>query len=83
MVDLDAALGRGSNRSILETLVGMAPCRVGGGIRDAEAARRWLDAGAARVVLGTAAPNVAMTPSPRNLSMLPPRPWITGTTCAW
>ena len=33
----------------------MAPCRVGGGIRDRDAALAWLDRGAARVVLGTAA----------------------------
>lgn len=55
VVDLDAALGRGSNTPLIEELVRMAPCRVGGGIRDVHAARRWLDAGAARVVLGTAA----------------------------
>jgi len=55
VVDLDAALGRGSNASLVQELVRIAPCRVGGGIRDVEAAVRWLDAGAARVVLGTAA----------------------------
>jgi len=32
-----------------------APCRVGGGIRDLDAARGWLDAGAARIMIGTAA----------------------------
>ncbi len=55
VVDLDAALGRGSNRALVEALVRRAPCRVGGGIRDLETARFWLDAGARRVVLGTAA----------------------------
>ena len=55
VIDLDAALGRGSNAELIAELVGTANCRVGGGIRDVEAARAWLDAGAARVILGTAA----------------------------
>ena len=55
VVDLDAALGRGSNTELIRRLVRRAPCRVGGGIRDLETARRWLDDGAARIVLGTAA----------------------------
>lgn len=55
VVDLDAALGRGSNAALIRELCRIASCRVGGGIRDAATARGWLDAGAARVVLGTAA----------------------------
>src|SRR5204862_6141851 len=55
VVDLDAALGRGSNAELIRDLVRRAPCRVGGGIRDLDSARRWLDAGAAHVMIGTAA----------------------------
>ena len=55
VVDLDAALGRGSNAAVIEELVALAPCRVGGGIRTVEAAIAWLDRGALSVVLGTAA----------------------------
>lgn len=55
VVDLDAALGRGSNAGTIRELCRIARCRVGGGIRDAATARAWLDAGAAGVVLGTAA----------------------------
>jgi phosphoribosyl-ATP pyrophosphohydrolase/phosphoribosyl-AMP cyclohydrolase len=55
IVDLDAALGRGSNRDLILDLVRRAPCRVGGGIRTLEQAREWLDAGATRIVVGTAA----------------------------
>ena len=55
VVDLDAALGRGDNRALIESLVRRAPVRVGGGIRDLATARRWLDAGARRIVIGTAA----------------------------
>lgn len=55
VVDLDAALGRGSNADVVRELVRIAPCRVGGGIRSIEAAIQWLDAGARSVVMGTAA----------------------------
>ena len=57
VVDLDAALGRGggSNAALIRDLVRRAPCRVGGGIRDLDSARRWLDAGAAQIMIGTAA----------------------------
>lgn len=55
VVDLDAALGRGSNADLIRTMVRRASCRVGGGIRDLDSARAWLDAGAARIVVGTAA----------------------------
>ncbi len=55
VVDLDAALGQGSNAPLMRAMVRRAPCRVGGGIRSLDAARAWLDAGARKVVLGTAA----------------------------
>ncbi len=54
-IDLDAALGRGSNAALIEDLCTRHDCRVGGGIRDEATARRWLDAGAAKIILGTAA----------------------------
>jgi phosphoribosyl-ATP pyrophosphohydrolase len=55
VVDLDAAMGRGSNADVIARMVRRAPCRVGGGIRDVDAARAWLDRGAVKVMLGTAA----------------------------
>lgn len=55
VIDLDAALGTGSNAATIEELCARAACRVGGGIRDFETAVRWLDAGAQRIILGTAA----------------------------
>lgn len=55
VVDLDAALGRGSNAALIRDLLPIARCRVGGGIRDVRSAIEWLDAGAAQIVLGTAA----------------------------
>lgn len=65
VIDLDAAMGTGSNRALIEELVRIAPCRVGGGIRDAETAVRWLDAGAAKVILGTAAVPEVLRELPR------------------
>lgn len=65
VIDLDAALGRGSNEPMVRELLTRARCRVGGGIRDVDTARRWLDAGAARVTLGTAATPEVLSKLPR------------------
>jgi phosphoribosyl-ATP pyrophosphohydrolase/phosphoribosyl-AMP cyclohydrolase len=66
VVDLDAALGRGSNAALIRTMVRRAACRVGGGIRDLASARAWLDAGAERVVIGTAASPAFCSALPRD-----------------
>jgi len=55
VIDLDAALGRGSNAGIARELVRRYPCRFGGGIRSVDSALEWLDAGAEKIILGTAA----------------------------
>ena len=55
LIDLNAATGKGSNRELIERLLKLHPCRVGGGIRDLETARHFLKAGASRIILGTAA----------------------------
>src|SRR6266571_6342424 len=55
VVDLDAAFDKGSNAGLIREMVRRAPCRVGGGIRDLDTARSWLDAGATRIMIGTAA----------------------------
>ncbi|MHC4262353.1 MAG: phosphoribosyl-ATP diphosphatase [Planctomycetota bacterium] len=65
VVDLDAAIGTGKNTRSIEDLVGLAPCRVGGGIRSVETARAWLDRGATKVVLGTAATPEILRELPR------------------
>jgi phosphoribosyl-ATP pyrophosphohydrolase len=64
VIDLDAALGQGSNAGVIRELARRHPCRVGGGIRDLDAAIGWLDAGAEQIILGTAA-------APELLSRLP------------
>src|SRR2546427_225767 len=52
VVDLDAALGKGSNAGVIRGMGRRAPCRVGGGIRDLDAAREWLHARAPQNVIG-------------------------------
>ncbi len=66
VVDLDAALGRGSNAGVIHELLRIAPCRVGGGIRTVDAAMHWLDAGACKVMLGTAATPEVLEQLPRD-----------------
>jgi phosphoribosylformimino-5-aminoimidazole carboxamide ribotide isomerase len=57
VVDLDAALGRGTNRAIVRDLLADAatPVQVGGGIRSTEDVESLLSDGAERVVVGTRA----------------------------
>jgi phosphoribosylformimino-5-aminoimidazole carboxamide ribotide isomerase len=55
VIDLDAALGRGSNDGLVRFLAARATCRVGGGVRSEERARGLLEQGAAKVIVGTAA----------------------------
>ncbi len=69
VIDLDAALGRGENREVVAELVRRHPCRVGGGIRTAEAALDWLDRGARKVILGTAADPALLSTLPRDRVM--------------
>jgi len=66
VIDLDAAMGEGSNAALVERLLdaGFA-CRVGGGIRDRETALRWLDRGASKIILGTAARPELLASLPR------------------
>jgi phosphoribosylformimino-5-aminoimidazole carboxamide ribotide isomerase len=55
VIDLDAAIGSGSNEDLVEHIACRARTRVGGGVRTPEKARRLLDLGAERVIVGTAA----------------------------
>ena len=57
VIDLDAAMGRGSNARLVGQLCRKASMRVrvGGGIRTSARARRILAAGAEKVIIGSAA----------------------------
>ena len=54
LIDLDAAIGQGSNSELIKFFVAKLPCQIGGGIRSLERARQALDLGAQRVILGSA-----------------------------
>ncbi|MBX9724414.1 MAG: phosphoribosyl-ATP diphosphatase [Candidatus Obscuribacterales bacterium] len=55
VIDLDAALGTGSNLDLIKRICRVADARVGGGIRDYERGRELLRAGAKQIIIGTAA----------------------------
>jgi phosphoribosylformimino-5-aminoimidazole carboxamide ribotide isomerase len=55
VIDLDAAIGRGSNGELVRWLAARAKTRIGGGVRSAERARELVEQGAHRVIVGTAA----------------------------
>lgn len=66
VVDLDAALGRGSNEKLIMDMLRISPCRVGGGIRTVEKALRYLDGGALKVIIGTKAEPSFLAALPRS-----------------
>jgi phosphoribosylformimino-5-aminoimidazole carboxamide ribotide isomerase len=55
VIDLDAAMGRGSNDDLVRMLASKAATRVGGGVRDAARARALVEQGARKVIVGTSA----------------------------
>jgi phosphoribosylformimino-5-aminoimidazole carboxamide ribotide isomerase len=55
VIDLDAAMGRGSNDELVRLLASKAATRVGGGVRTVERAQALVAQGARKVILGTSA----------------------------
>jgi phosphoribosylformimino-5-aminoimidazole carboxamide ribotide isomerase len=54
LIDLDAAMGRGSNRELIAMICKRLPCQTGGGIRDVASGSELLTLGARRVIFGSA-----------------------------
>jgi phosphoribosylformimino-5-aminoimidazole carboxamide ribotide isomerase len=55
VIDLDAAMGRGSNGDLVRMIASKAVTRVGGGVRTVERAQELVQQGARKVIVGTAA----------------------------
>lgn len=55
VIDLDAAMGRGSNDGLVRQIAGKAAIRAGGGVRTVERAQALVEQGARKVIVGTAA----------------------------
>jgi phosphoribosylformimino-5-aminoimidazole carboxamide ribotide isomerase len=55
VIDLNAAMGTGSNDELVRLVASHARTRVGGGVRSVDRARALVDAGAHKVIVGTAA----------------------------
>jgi len=54
IVDIDAAMGTGSNKELIKKIVQQYPCYVGGGIRTYQDAIDFLNSSARRVIISTA-----------------------------
>src|ERR1700756_4815387 len=55
VIDLDAAMGRGSNDELVRLVASQAVARVGGGVRTVARAQALREQGVYRVIVGTAA----------------------------
>jgi phosphoribosylformimino-5-aminoimidazole carboxamide ribotide isomerase len=55
VIDLDAAMGRGSNDGLVRVLASKAAIRAGGGVRTVERARALVEQGVRKVIVGTSA----------------------------
>jgi phosphoribosylformimino-5-aminoimidazole carboxamide ribotide isomerase len=54
LIDLDAAMGQGDNRSLVKHFAAQLPSQVGGGVRTVEKVEEVLSLGAKRAIIGSA-----------------------------
>ncbi|MDR2942755.1 MAG: phosphoribosyl-ATP diphosphatase, partial [Treponema sp.] len=55
VIDLDAAMGKGSNLEIIKPLLRKTECRVGGGIKTPHQAQELISLGARKIIIGSGA----------------------------
>jgi phosphoribosyl-ATP pyrophosphohydrolase/phosphoribosyl-AMP cyclohydrolase len=55
VIDLDAAMGKGSNIEMIKPLLRKAECRVGGGIKTPQQAQELVSLGARKIIVGSGA----------------------------
>src|ERR1700731_4575283 len=70
LIDLDAAMRQGENRSLIEMIAKRLPCQVGGGLKTAEDGRILLEAGAKRVIYGPGLFGPAESNQPRRHKLI-------------
>lgn len=55
VIDLDSAMGKGDNKELIKRICQKVDCNIGGGIRNIELAKEYIEAGAKRIMIGTKA----------------------------
>ncbi len=55
VIDLDAAMEKGSNSEIIRKICSIADCRIGGGIKDVDRAKELISWGASKIIIGSKA----------------------------